>query len=344
MKVAYISHSLVAQRQAWFAEALDREIRDRGDAGDDAGVREVYPGSWGNESRDGGYAVQNAGDIYRYKYPRGFWRSHLPAYDPDVILLQQEPVSVTAAQTIAYGETYDVPVVVFTWENLNAPKGDAKDVLQDAAHVVYGNRDARRLAHGVGVSTPSTILPQVGIRSDVFHPPSVQKQYDLVFAGREGDPMKGEALLDEAAARGEWKVKKFHEGPYWPYEDLPKEYGRAWVQVVPSQDVDDRPREQFAPAVTIEGLMCGVPAVLSDQAAIWEWTHERVGPCPAADWFPEGDADELYRRLDHVMDLYHADDGYYAQVAAAGRSWAVENFSNTVVASQYADLLTEVAS
>lgn len=330
MRVAYLSHSLVAPRQALFASALRRKLGD----GD---LLEIYPADWGQHHRDGGYPVTHPGDQLRYGLHPAAWR-RVRDHKPDLVLLQQEPYCLTSQITRRWCKRTKTPYVVFTWENLNLFSRDAAEVLSEAALVVCGNQDARKLVQDAVPGAKTKILPQIGIEPTLFAPMPVPKEYDVLFMGRARTPMKGERILDEATASTKWKVAKGHALGYAAYEALPERYSRARVQCTPSRDLeaDSHPREQFAPACSVEGLMCGVPVVTTNQAAVREW----LGDCPAAWFAQQGDAADLREKLRSA--LQDTKEHAYQQKADAGRQWALERFSNDAVAAKYAAAFREV--
>jgi glycosyltransferase involved in cell wall biosynthesis len=322
MRVAYVSHSLVATRQQLFAAAL-REQVTRGGVGD---LYELYPAQWGRHVRRGGWFVRDPGDIVNHAYPKEAW-SHLMEWGPDVILLQNEAYCHVAKQVLALG----VPVVTFSWENDRIPQphvGAAQHTFKQAAWNVFGNKAAQRIGIDNGADPARTsVLPQVGIDPTLFRPrpEDVSPSADILFLGRH-DMMKGWADLAAAANGMGWNVLDGLGGGYVDYADLAEQrYWQAKILCTPSKDVAGLPREQFAPAVSVEGLMCGLPVVTTSQEAVVEW----LARCPAA-WFAEpGDPASL---REHLVDVLEGPGKF---LGMKGREWAVSKFSNDVVAKEW---------
>lgn len=149
--------------------------------------------------------------------------------------------------------------------------------------------------------------------------------------------MKGEAVLDLAVSGSGWSVRKLHaeyaDDRSSPYAALGAKYRSARVTCTPSRDLPERSREQFAPAVNVESLMCGTPVVTTDQPAIEEWLEG----CPAVRWARQDHTDSLRAAL---SDAFLIDD----DERASGAAWAREGFSNEAVARRWLRILWEAAS
>lgn len=332
LKVAYISHSLVAQRQAFFAAELERQLeRDGGK------LLQVYPNRWHHLERGGGFDVSGVGDLASFCFPASAWMA-VKWFRPDVMLVQQEAYSRTAGDAAVIAKEIGAKLVIFSWENASPPLGEAEVVLRKAAARVYGNGDAFELGESLLKPGITRILPQVGFDPDIFTPVAVDQSFDVLFCGRKGDPMKGEAILDAAVEGEGWRVGKTHEMGFAAYEELAARYSSAVVQCVPSLDVPGRAREQFAPAVTIEGLLCGLPVVTTDQAAIVEWTNE----CPGLWRARQDDAEQLMFALRDALAFAREDPSRWLKLREEVRRWAMLRFSNKAVAQEYVELFREV--
>jgi len=330
MRLAYIAHSLVAERQILFASELRRQLQSEG--GD---LLEIYPTAWPGHYRAGGYLVDAPGDMMRHRYAIDAWAT-LHEWEPDIVLVQQEAYCASARQTMNHCIEHSIPYVTFSWENAVPPDHAALRVLDEAAVNLYGNSDAFRIAEAAGarhtrLGTDAQIVPQVGIDANVFRPSTGIQEYDIVFAGRR-DPMKGEAVLDVACAGQAWRVLKVGQTKRVPYKEMGSIYRSAVIQCVPSVDLPNHPREQFAPATSIEGLLCGVPVVASDQAAVQEWLRD----CPAAYFAPMGDAEALREKIRKAL-------GEAQNLSVQARTWALTKFRNEQVAQDYLRILGKAA-
>lgn len=342
MKVAYISHSLVDNRQERFADALRTEL----DVRLDGSLFEVYPKRWANLTRTDGYAVKGANPRL-FNFEEDAWRD-LEAYDPDLVLLQDEPDAFVSTVTRTWCRKRDTPYVIFTWENRRRFQGKAVDVLEDAAHVVAGNRDAQTLLedHPTDVG-PIRILPQVGVDVNHFTPDaSIEPRWDVYVTGRPDDPMKAVDDAVEATRDRDWSVVTRRHLPHVPHDALVERYNAARVVARPSKDIPGRPREQFLPASSAEAIACGTPVVTSDQDAIWYWGAERwtdqgEEACPAILHHEEDNVRELESYLDDVLGMEALDR---EALGREGREWLVDRLSNEVVAEDYVSLFEGVVS
>lgn len=339
MRVAYLGHSLVADRQARFAHALAREL-----ASQDDDLYQLYPESWGSHhDREGGWPVEHEGSNHRYRFPREAW-SWLADQDPDVLLIQQEPYAHTTVDALSFAEAHpETKVVLFTWENLHGPaKTGTKNILHACDHIICGNQDAQTLIQeDLNDPPPLSILPQVGIDADLFKPlPDVKTQWDVYAPGRPEDPMKGIALLQAAAKDTNWTVTTNEDLNFIPYDGMPNRYNQARAYACPSRDLAGRPREQFLPAATVEALLCGLPCIVSDQAAIHYWGRARWDtPCPSLFYHEENDPSSLHTTLTDVLTL---DPDEAAMLGRAGRHWARRRFGLRAIARGYTDVLRSV--
>lgn len=324
MRVVYVTHSGVAVRQALFARELRRQLREVG--GD---LFEVYPRDWGPHHREGGYDGQHTGDLVRWSPSAKAW-ADVRAWSPDVFLVQNEAYCRVAKDVQRVAESLNKSYVTFSWENnMNVRyEADAQQVLIHARARVYGNRASQRLSREHGIPHDHDfILPQVGFDAGLFQPGSQEKTWDVVFMGRNGDPMKGEVVLDHAVQGKGWRVGKGYQLGFAKYEDLRDRYLSACCLCTPSRDVDGLPREQFAPGVNVEALFCGVPVVTTDQEAILEW----LTSAPGVYFARQGDALSLRGKLEACLAG--------SVDASEVRAWAVAKFSNEVVAREWLQVL-----
>ena len=298
---------------------------------------EVYPSRWNHLERGGGFDVSFPGDIVAFRFPVAAWMA-VKWFKPDVLLVQQEAYSGTAWDAMVIAEETGAKLVLFSWENAVRPSDQAEVVLGKAAARVYGNQDAFQFGEAVLKPGITRILPQVGLDPDIFTPVEVEQRFDVLFCGRKGDPMKGERVLDAAVAGQGWRVGKAHELGFVAYGDLAARYSSAIVQCVPSLDVPGRAREQFAPAVTVEGFLCGLPVVTTDQAAIQEWTSD----CPALWRASQGNVNELRLGIMDALSYARDDPVRWMKLREELRRWAMLKFSNKAVALEYVALFREV--
>lgn len=330
MRVAYVSHSLCADRQALFAAELRRQLEAAGGA-----LFEGYPAKWGSHERAGGFGCTFEGDFLRYDLDRVFW-SDLAAFKPDIVLIQQEAYCFITVKLAGWCLSKGVPYVTFSWENAAPPQGPAVSVLSGAAARVCGNEKAAEFAARAPGKVLSCVLPQVGFDETIFRPVEVEHQWDVLFKGRGSDPMKGLDVLKAAVEGKPWRVE--WQAPRVDYDKLPYQYCAASVLCVPSRDVPGHAREQFAPAVTVEALLCGVPVVTTTQEAIFEWTRG----CNVTEHVEPDNPAALRHGIERVRAMAAAEPAWWSEQRAHARRCAIGRFSNKAVAAQYVEVFGSV--
>lgn len=264
--------------------------------------------------------------MVNFDFPGEAWAA-LAKWKPDVLLVQNEAYCRVTHTALRAADGLGIKLVTFSWENTLERRYHpmAVTTLQCAALNIYGNTDAKNLAEASGVKNEYAIMPQVGIDDGLFRPLDLPKEWDVGFFGRTGDKMKGGPILAEAMNGKPWRLATPKSLGWAEYVDLPSRYNRCVVYAQPSVDLENHPREQFAPAASVEALLSGVPVVTTDQPAIHEWLMS----CPAVAFAKMGDPASLRAKLEDFID------GPGRFLGAKGREWAVSRFSNKAVAKQY---------
>lgn len=333
MRVAYIAHSLVALRQRLFATELGAQIAATGGQ-----LREFYPAKWGNHSREGGYPVGDPGSLLSWHLPAKAY-DDLEAFKPDVVLIQNEAYHRISHDMAQWCARRGIPYILFVWENAGVPdvlRLAAESVTMTAAHVVCGNPDAQRITESLGGRRYRTsIHPQVGFEPDLFplRSPGHMPEFTLGFYGR-ADPMKGQDDLANAITGTPWTVLWGPKETYCAYESMARgRYWRAHATCTPSKDVHGRPFEQFSPGVNVESLFCGVPVVTTEQSAIRYWLRDATNV-----WFAKpADPESLRNTIRECLEESTLESN------AVGRAWAIHEFGNQRVATDYIEIMEKCA-
>ena len=331
-------------------------------------VRLVVPARWHNDYRATGFAAEAlpgmedavlrrpvvlAGQPQRHAYltrPGALLRR----LRPDVVLLEQEPFAMSAAQWGLAATRAGIPFGVQAAENLDRPFPAPKQwirsaVLAHAAFVMARSPSAAALVQRWGASGAVAVVPHPVVPWEPAEAPR-DGTFTIGYAGRlveakgvrdllaAADRMATPArvlvvgngpLHDEVARHPKVELWDAHA-----HHDMPAAYARMDVLVLPSRRTPTW-EEQFG-RVLVEALSCGVPVIGSATGEI-PWVVETTG----GGWCtPEGDVDALAALLDRVA----SHPGERAARAAAGAAAVTEQFSTPAVAASTSELLQQVVT
>ncbi len=252
---------------------------------------------------------------------------------PDVVQAEVEPWSLAALQCALAAPA--ARLVIFTWENLEAPLRRAsraveRFVLRRAALVIAGSEAARRriARRGVGADRIA-VLPQLGLVPE--------KGVDVLVEATA--PLDARVLLvGDGASRGALEARV----STWPRgkarfvgavtgTDVPEYLAALDALVLPSRTTATW-AEQFG-HVLIEAMAAGVPVVGSSSGAI----PDVVGD--AGIIVPEGDAAALRRALGTLL----ADPALRARLSERGQDRVQARYAHPVVARELAALYRRLA-
>jgi len=299
-------------RQAWFCEAIRRLGHE---------VLEVYPERWNWQRREGGFKVENEGDMARYHFTWEAFR-RVRDFKPDLIYSMSEWWALQSLVSAKWAERLRVPLVLYFWENLRKPPEDVILRRLRPSLVVCGNSRAERL---VGPHAETLRLPQVGIDTSRFKPSERERDIDVLYVGRMV-PEKGVEYIRRAHPNA-----TFVSGV--DYAELPPYYQRARVFCSYPYDTPTWV-EQAGNYTNLEALACATPVVTSDAGAIPEWLEG----CGGAAVLPQRNPD-LLRSV--IGDLLR-DGGERERMGLAGRRFVVERYENSVVAKKLMEALEEL--
>ena len=245
-------------------------------------------------------------------------------FRPDVIQLEEEIFSLCALEVAFWAKRYDIPLVVFGWENQlrSLPlfrRWVRKFVMKRTDLYLAGNQDGAEVMRQWNYQGQMEVMPQMGVDTELFAPPE-NKKSDLVnigFLGRLA-PEKGLDILftavsllkdldfqvtlcgsgeSEAELRQQADKQQISDRIIWrgavPHELAPVELSKFDVLVLPSRSIATW-KEQFG-HVIIEAMAMGIPVIGSSCGEIPHVIarQELV--------FPEGNPEALAKILQRAV-------------------------------------------
>lgn len=273
-------------------------------------------------------------------------RRILRQVQPDVLHIEQEPVSMVTAQWLIAARGLPLKITFFTWENIARRLSPLQYwierwTLSQAKGCVAGNTEATSLLRAKGFSGKIIVSSILGIDSSSCHseprsgeeslaPPKV---FTVGFVGRLVKE-KGIGVLNEAVrgldvrllavGRGPEQVNGEMVGGVRP-EQVKDTLRQMDMLVLPSLTTP-KWKEQFG-RVLIEAMACCVPVVGSDSGAI----PETIGDAGLI--VPEGDVAALRAAIVRLKD----DAVLRAELSRRGLE-RVKRWSHETVARELIDL------
>ncbi len=369
-RVAVISHSCVV-------DVNQRLYADLAQAYPELELLLIAPDYWWNRLSGGqafsalpetvGFAhslpVRFSGQMHLHWYARGRLGRLLEAFQPQVLLLDEEPYSLVAYQGTQLGRRLGALVLLYTKQNLfrhyPPPFGWTQEwVLRQAAGMLVVSPECGEVLARRGYRGLVTLLPH-GVDTAAFSPApaeELRRQLGLTgpvigFAGRL-EERKG--VLDLLAATRRLRQTRgdgFHllligDGPlrqqaqefvtthlapgqarllgFVSHHDMPAYIRAMDVLALPSRTTRNW-KEQFG-RVLLEALACGVPVVGSDSGYIPDLIDQTGGGLV----FPEGDVGALADRLGWMLD--HPEEA--REQGQRGREVVVREYSSEQVAER----------
>ena len=307
MKITIIGHSLVHPRQYFFAQAI-RELGHE--------VQEIYPSRWFNLTREGGYEVDFTKGIAGYTFPeKAFY--DIEKFGPDVIYSMSEVWQAQTLLSVNWARRLNTKCVLFVWENkdlhfFEVPKG---------TYVIAGNSEAAKLHN------TQYILPQVGLNTDLFKPMEVDKEYDLIYVGREVEE-KGINYIKNSAEKLNLKLLIVSNKRY---EDIPELLNKSRVMVsYPFETNFWKPQFEYNLA---EAMSCGLPVITSNAGSIPD-----VYFSSPAIIIPQRDQYMLTKTIKTIIN----DKKRMMNLGEAGVKWVRYNLSNKIIAKRLIQIFEEI--
>ena len=146
-----------------------------------AEVQVISPARWGSDRGHTVHApnyhhecLETIGQSITSFMLRGL-EDYIIEFTPDVLYAMEEPFSSFTWQCAAIAEKHNIPLVVFTWENvLDRSFGERFDkieaeVIDKATILIAGNEGAKkRLIHKGADEDKIAVCPQTGISTQLF--------------------------------------------------------------------------------------------------------------------------------------------------------------------------------
>ena len=189
-RISVTGHSLIHPRQySLFSHMSAHDLAD---------VQILSPTRWGRER---GHIVHTPNYHHECLEPvgqsmtsfrlRGL-EDYIREFNPDVLYVMEEPYSSFTGLCATIAEKHNIPLAVFTWENIvNKSFGERNEkieaeVIDKADILVAGNNGAKKRLISKGAAEDKIyICPQTGIDTQLFaNMQLVERPYDLAYVGR----------------------------------------------------------------------------------------------------------------------------------------------------------------
>lgn len=276
MKICFISHSAVSERQQLFYKECSKH----------AEVLVLAPSKWGNfvtNNEDKGnyhlraFPVRNEGDVFNWLFdPIAY--SAVEEFKPDIIYYQGDvrlskgnDGSLRVNQVIVskhWAKALGCRFVLFFWENLRYPTFDEKEFCKGCDFLIAGNTSGK-LMYGANI-----VMPQCGVDLTAFYPRD--KKRKVIFVGRN-TPEKGVMYIRKAYP----EVELFHN---LNYNEVPQVMGEANILVSFPYDTESW-AEQWLSYSVVEGCSSGCLVIASNTPSLAEYAeHSPIQLVPMHDW------------------------------------------------------------
>lgn len=371
LRVLVVSHTyIVGVNQGKLAAIAD--------AGADVGL--LVPQHWQPQQWDKQFTVETPypqlkiypaktwfdGRAGAYLYPPGAIAKAITDFRPDIIQIEEEPFSLTAFEVSLIAWRYQVPVVLFSWENMDRPLSAPRRWLRQFVFnrtrcIISGNHEGAEVMKQWGYTRPVEIMPQMGVDVDLFSPELRQNRPEtdtlqIGFVGRIAH-QKGIDTLIEAAHLLRQQGLHFHlqicgsgvdmetfqtlahdynldDFITWrggvSHDEVPQEIAKMDLLVLPSRSVSTW-KEQFG-HVLIEAMAIGIPVIGSTCGEI----PNVVGRSDLV--FPEGDAHALTK----ILARFIQDRDWWQQMAQYSLDRVDQQYSHQRIAERSIELWQNV--
>jgi glycosyltransferase involved in cell wall biosynthesis len=322
--------------QRWREPALGEQIES---AWERQSGLEVFPipATGGNELHKARFGRRALGALLRDKRP-------------DLLQIEEEPTSAAALQVIKAARRLDIPVVLFTHQNVDPrlpilERWGRRRTLRRLKGVVAGSEAGAELVRREVATLPVAVIPQLGagVPHDPLHAP--HEGLAIAYVGRLVARKGLDNLLQALALNREaaWHLTIVGDGPErerlealaselrlaarirWmgglPAEQLARLWTDTDVLVQPSRALPDW--QEPNGHVLVEAMAHEVAVIGSGSGVI----PEMVGDAGVV--VPAGDAPTLAAQL-----LRLSDDNVRKPLATAGRARVMRLFSDDAVAER----------
>ncbi len=295
---------------------------------------------------------------------------HMQNFRPDVIVVENGIGALSYTQFLLYKRKFapQAKAVFFTWWNIPYRTRQPFRAIErfnmtctDGA--IVGNSEAEIILRGQGYTGPLTMLPQLGVDTDLFSGGDGKevrgrlglRQFVIGYAGRLV-PEKGLRVLMDALGsfKGQFdllivgsgdmenelrvwastlpKGKKLHLHKSVPHAQIPELMQAMDVFVLPSLTTPQW-KEQFG-HVLIEAMACEVAVIGSNSAEI----PNVIGPSGIV--VPEGDSKRLCTALQQLAD----NAPKRIDLANKGRLRVLEKYTNEKIAKHTLEFIGHLLS
>lgn len=300
------------------------------------------------------------GQFHLHYYPT--LKKRLQTLKPDILHMDEEPYNLATWLGVRQAKKAGVKSLFFSWQNICQKypfpfNWVERQVLSAVDYALMGNQAAVEVWEEKGYQGHYQVIPQFGVRPDIYSPPPGRDEgrtFVIGSAGRRLVPEKGIDLLLRAAANlpGIWRVQIAGEGPARrELEKLALELGvkervhfdgviassqmpaylrQFNVLVVPSRTLPNW-KEQFG-RILIEAMACGVPVIGSDSGEIPNVIGE------AGLIFPEDDVPTL---TNHLLTLLK-DESLRRRLEQAGRERILNHYTQEQIAAKTVEVYREM--
>jgi len=276
---------------------------------------------------------------------------------PDIVHVEEEPYSMAAYQAVRAAKELGIKSIFFTWENIYKnhifPLSYFETyVLKNTDYAIAGNIEAANVLKRKGFKKGITVIPQMGIDTDLFckrRNRTKQKNFIIGYVGRLAQEKGIEDLLSACSRiEGNWKLRLVGNGPFKiriasmaaklgisgrielagfvPDDGIATEINKMDCMVLPSRTTPAW-KEQFG-HVLIEAMSCEVPVIGSNSGAITNVIGQ------AGIIFPERDADALK----NAMTMLIANPALRKRFGTAGRKKVLRDYTWLSIAKKTAKI------
>ncbi len=300
------------------------------------------------------------GQFHFHYYPT--LKARIAALKPDILHMDEEPYNLATWLGVRQANKAGVKSLFFSWQNICQKypfpfNRLEKQVLQAVDYAVMGNQAAVEVWREKGYEGEHQVIPQFGVRPDIFSPPASRDEGRVLIIGSAGRRLvaeKGVDLLLQAAARlpGIWRLHIAGDGParreleqlahelgigdrvhfdgVIASDQMPAYLGQLDILVLPSRTLPNW-KEQFG-RILIEAMACEVTVIGSDSGEIPNVIGE------AGFIFPEDDIDGLYN---HLLTLLK-DESLRRRLGRLGRERVLNHYTQEQIAAKTVGVYREM--
>lgn len=300
------------------------------------------------------------GQFHFHYYPT--LKRRMAALKPDILHMDEEPYNLATWLGVRQANRAGIKSLFFSWQNICQKypfpfNWLEKQVLSTVDYALMGNEAAVEVWQKKGYEGEYRVVPQFGVRPDIFSPPPVRdegRSFIIGSAGRRLVDEKGVDLLLRAAAYlpGIWQIQIAGEGParrelerltfelgirdrvhfdgVIASSQMPAYLRQLDVLVLPSRTLPNW-KEQFG-RILIEAMACGVPVIGSDSGEI----PNVIGDAGLI--FPEDNSEALHN---HLLTLLK-DETLRRRLGQTGRERVLNHYTQEQIAVKTVEVYREM--